>query len=43
MKFAQTNRTIRDGLRRWEEMVGKQISQRTIVLIKIKNFTEKFV
>ena len=25
MKFVQTNRTIRDGLRRWEEWVGKQI------------------
>ena len=25
MKFAQTNRTIRDGLRRWEENLDKHI------------------
>lgn len=24
MKFAQTNRTVWDGLRQWEELVGKQ-------------------
>ncbi len=27
MNFAQTNRTIRDGMRRWEEMVNKRLSR----------------
>lgn len=31
MKFAQTNRTVSDGLRRWEESEDKQNGSRLII------------
>lgn len=36
MKFAQTNRTIRDGMRRWEESEDKQYS--TLSIHNYKNY-----
>ena len=35
MKFAQTNRTVSDGLRRWEELVDKHyINAKSYIYIR---------